>query len=149
MLFDTWGGLLTQEAYEKFSLNHMKKIISNIKKDYPDTPITLFTKGGGQWLNAQAQSGADCLGLDWTIEIKNAREIVQSYPIALQGNLDPAVLYGTDQEIHQQVSRILSQFGALPGHIFNLGHGISPDINPDKVKYLVDLVHSMSEHYHQ
>jgi len=148
MIFDTWGGLLTHHAYEHCSLIYMSQIIKNIKTQHPHMPITLFTKGGGLFLENLFNSGADCVGLDWTIEIKKAREINLNRT-ALQGNLDPCVLYGTEEEIHKEVSRILSQAGAHPGHIFNLGHGISPDIDPGKVKFLVDLVHSMSEHYHE
>ncbi len=147
MIFDTWGGLLTPIAYEHFSLFYMTQIIKNLKNKYPTIPITLFTKGGGLWLEPMVLSGANCLGLDWTIDIKQARLITQDR-VALQGNLDPSVLYGTEEEIHAQVSRILSQMGPHKGHIFNLGHGIHPDIDPGKVKFLVDLVHSMSIHYH-
>lgn len=148
MIFDTWGGLLTTHAYEHCSLFYMSKIIQNIKTQHPHMPITLFTKGGGLFLDNLFNSGADCVGLDWTIEIKKAREL-NSNRTALQGNLDPCVLYGTEDQIHQEVSRILSQAGTHPGHIFNLGHGISPDVDPGKVKFLVDLVHSMSGHYHE
>lgn len=147
MIFDTWGGLLTPHTYDHFDLLYMTQIIKTLKTKYPNTPFTLFTKGGGLWLNAMLGSGADCLGLDWTIDIKNARGVTQDQ-VALQGNLDPCVLYGTEEEIHTQVSKILSQYGPHKGHIFNLGHGIHPNIDPGKVKFLVDLVHSMSAHYH-
>jgi len=148
MIFDTWGGLLTPHAYQHFSLFYMTQIIKNIKFKYPEIPITLFTKGGGLFLENLSNSGADCLGLDWTMDLKTAREINLNRT-ALQGNLDPCVLSSSEDQIHQEVSRILSQAGSHPGHIFNLGHGITPDIDPGKVKFLVDLVHSMSAHYHE
>lgn len=146
MLFDSWGGILHTKGYEHFSLAYMKKIIANLREKY-DTPITLFTKGGGLWLDKIVDSGADCLGIDWQIQLKKAKEIAGKH-VSLQGNLDPCVLYASEKEIHHYVSRILSHYGADSGHIFNLGHGIYPDVEPEKVAYLVELVHEISAHYH-
>jgi uroporphyrinogen decarboxylase len=111
-------------------------------------PIIMFTKNGGQWLEKMADSGANCLGLDWTTSIKSARQRV-GHQVALQGNIDSAVLFGSEDMIHRVVSKTLAEFGNHSGHVFNLGHGIQQETDPGKVKYLVDLVHEMSAHYHR
>ncbi len=144
MIFDTWGGILTTENYQRFSLQPMSKIIANVKQQYPDIPIILFTKNGGLWLREMSDSGADALGLDWTINIGRARQWIGE-KVALQGNMDPAILYSTPERIRQEVAAILDSFGPGSGHIFNLGHGIHPDIPPDNVKVLVDAVHELSQ----
>lgn len=144
MIFDTWGGILTTESYQNFSLNPMSNIVANIKQTYPNIPCIIFTKNGGMWLPQMAQSGADALGVDWTISLMQARALVQN-KVALQGNMDPAILYATPDRIRQEVAAILQSYGAGPGHIFNLGHGIHPDIPPENVAVLVDTVHELSQ----
>jgi uroporphyrinogen decarboxylase len=143
MLFDTWGGILTPQTYLEFSLHYMQKIVTAIKASHPGLPIILFTKGGGGWLKAMANTGCDALGVDWTINIGAAREAVGSQ-VALQGNLDPGVLYAKPAVIEREVQRILNEYGHHPGHIFNLGHGIHPHINPEHVQCLVEAVHNLS-----
>ncbi len=137
MIFDTWGGVLSEQAYKDFSLSSMQAIIAQLNK----TPSIVFTKGGGLWLEDMAKIGCNALGLDWTINIGDARKRVGD-KVVLQGNLDPAVLYSDPETIRREVKKILNDFGNHPGHIFNLGHGIHPDINPDHVKVLVDAVHA-------
>jgi uroporphyrinogen decarboxylase len=144
-IFDTWGGVLSHAAYQEFSLAYMQKIVAglNTHSEGRQVPVILFTKGGGQWLSAMADTGCNCLGLDWTTNIGTARQLVGNR-VALQGNMDPSVLRGSDDSIRAEVGTILSAFGEGTGHVFNLGHGITPDINPDKVKVLVDEVHKKS-----
>lgn len=144
MVFDTWGGILTTKAYQTFSLQPMSAIVAQLKQKHPSVPCILFTKNGGLWLPEMAKSGADALGVDWTIDLSVARQLVQG-KVALQGNLDPAVLYATPDKIRSEVSAILQSYGKGPGHIFNLGHGIHPDISPENVAVLVDAVHEMSQ----
>jgi uroporphyrinogen decarboxylase len=143
MLFDSWGGLLSAADYEIFSLNYMRQIMAALRLKQKDKkiPIILFTKGGGVWIKDIANSGCDVLGLDWQVDIGLARATIQD-KIALQGNLDPYVLYASPAKIKQSVENILDAYGEGSGHIFNLGHGISPDVNPDHVKILVDTVHA-------
>ena len=148
MIFDTWGGLLTPENYQFFSLNYMGKIVNQLKNQYPDTPIILFTKGGGQWLEAMTNTGCDALGLDWTCELRIARQRV-GYRVALQGNLDPAVLLANDEVVCQQVQKVLASFGHGNGHVFNLGHGITPDVPPERVRVMIDAIREFSPAYHQ
>ncbi len=149
MIFDTWGGALTTEAYKEFSLYYMQQIVSQLirEQDGQRIPVIMFTKGGGQWLELQARTGCDAVGLDWTIEIGNARERVGDR-LALQGNMDPGVLYGSPEKIQEEVKRILASFGAHSGHVFNLGHGVHQHIDPENVKVLVDSVHEFSRPYH-
>lgn len=139
MIFDSWGGILTQAAYQEFSLAYMEQILENLKLRYPHIPQILFTKGGGAWLDLYRQSQATAIGLDWQTPIKQARAILGEHYV-LQGNLDPAILRAPDHVIETEVKRILQDCEAKPGHIFNLGHGITPDIDPAKVKFLVDCV---------
>lgn len=149
MLFDTWGGLLTPEHYQIFSLQYMKDIIHALKHQ-PETanlPIILFTKQGGGWLEIMANSGCDALGLDWTVSIHNARQRVGNQ-VALQGNFDPALLFGTPEKIRQSVKDLLAQYGSGSGHVANLGHGIEPSTPPENVAVLVDAVHEYSKIYH-
>lgn len=149
-IFDTWGGILTPSAYQEFSLAYMKKIVAGLttESEGRKVPCILFTKNGGQWLEEIANAGADGIGLDWTIEIADAKRRVGSIS-ALQGNMDPTMLYASPQAIRQEVEKILAGFGNGPGHVFNLGHGITPQVNPDHVSVFVDSVHELSAHYHK
>ena len=142
MLFDTWGGVLSTEAYQDFSLNYAQQIAANLETRVSElqVPTVLFSKGGGQWLELMAGAGFDGLGLDWQTDIARARERVGSR-VALQGNMDPMVLYASPEVITNEVRRVLNKFGGGCGHVFNLGHGVLPDINPDHVKAMVDAVH--------
>ena len=144
-IFDTWGGALSHAAYQEFSLAYMQKIVAGLIRhhDGRDVPVILFTKGGGLWLEAMADTGCHCLGLDWTMDIARARERVGD-KVALQGNMDPAVLRADPAVIEQQVAAILRGLGQGSGHIFNLGHGITPDIDPEHVKVFIDAVHKFS-----
>lgn len=144
MLFDTWGGILTPEAYQQFSLHYMQDILTSLPKS---TPTIMFTKNGGQWLETMVIAGSNALGLDWTTDIADAKRRVGNQ-VALQGNLDPAVLLATPKEIEQHVTDILQRVGTHNGHIFNLGHGITPDVPPENVAILVDAVHDISMQYH-
>jgi uroporphyrinogen decarboxylase len=142
MVFDTWGGVLTPQTYREFSLNYMQQIVSGLKREHDGQtiPVTLFTKGGAQWLEQIADTGCNALGLDWTIEIDEARSRVGDR-VALQGNLDPCVLYADPGTIRAKVQEIITRFGNHPGHVFNLGHGIHPAVNPDHLGVLIDAVH--------
>jgi len=150
MIFDTWGGVLSTQNYEEFSLNYMQQIIDGLKRTHEGVtiPVTVFTKGGAGWLEQTAAIGADCVGLDWTIDIDVARARIGD-KVALQGNMDPCVLYSTPERITSEVADILAKFGTGNGHIFNLGHGIHPTIEPENVKAYVDAVHQLSEPYHR
>ena len=148
-IFDTWGGVLSTGHYQAFSLNYMKKIVDGLIKEHDGRPVPsiLFTKNGGQWLELIAAAGSNAAGLDWTIEIGDARKRVGD-KIALQGNMDPSVLYASPEAIRAEVTRILESFGAGEGHVFNLGHGIALDADPDHAKVFVDAVHELSAKYH-
>ncbi|HEX7043235.1 MAG TPA: uroporphyrinogen decarboxylase [Burkholderiales bacterium] len=149
MLFDTWGGALSARDYRTFSLAYMKQVIAALRRnDGERVPVILFTKNGGQWLEAMAESGADALGLDWTTDIGDARRRVGDR-VALQGNLDPAALYAPPERIRTEVAYVLERFGHGSGHVFNLGHGITPDVDPEHVATLVDAVHTLSPAYHR
>lgn len=150
MIFDSWGGVLSTRDYQLFSLEHMQRIIAALKQRMGDRdiPIILFTKGGGQWLPLIASSGCDAAGIDWTLDLKQARALSQD-KIALQGNMDPSVLYGSPERIKEEVERILASYGTGAGHVFNLGHGIAQDVSPDNVAVLVDTVHELSKIYHK
>lgn len=150
MIFDTWGGVLTPRDYKEFSLRYMEKIVSNLTREHEGrrVPVTLFTKNGGQWLESIANTGCDAIGLDWTLDISEARKRVGNR-VALQGNMDPAVLYASGARIKDEVATILKSFGTGNGMVFNLGHGIHQRINPDHVTVLVDAVHELSLPYHQ
>ncbi len=140
MIFDTWGGLLTPEDYQHFSLQPMEQIISGLHLN-GKIPTIIFTKNGGQHLEAMAASGANALGIDWMTSFKAAKARVGD-KVALQGNLDPAALYGTPESISHAAHAILNVYGHEPGHVFNLGHGIYPDIDPERVAFLVETVHN-------
>ncbi|MGI9317218.1 MAG: uroporphyrinogen decarboxylase [bacterium] len=145
MVFDTWGGVLSSPAYDEFSLTYMKNIVTALKSDpeLQEVPITLFTKGGGNWLEKIADTGCDCVGLDWTVSIAEAYRRIGDR-VALQGNMDPTVLYASKDKVSTEVSRILREVDGRPGHVFNLGHGIHPTIDPEKVAALVETVHKES-----
>lgn len=144
MMFDTWGGVLSSEDYRYFSLLYMQKVVQKLKiSDNSQVPIVLFTKNGGQWLEAMAASGCDALGIDWTTDMAQAKARV-SDRVALQGNLDPAVLYASNDFIAQQVRKLLTVFGNDPGLVINLGHGVPQDVNPDHVLALINSVHEHS-----
>ncbi|PWC09941.1 uroporphyrinogen decarboxylase [Brenneria corticis] len=150
MVFDTWGGVLSGRDYRQFSLHYMHKIVDGLRRenDGRRVPVTLFTKGGGQWLEAMAETGCDALGLDWTIDIADARRRVGE-KVALQGNMDPSMLYAPPARIEQEVASILAGFGQGNGHVFNLGHGIHQDVPPEHAGAFVAAVHRLSRAYHQ
>ena len=149
MIFDTWGGHLTSQTYELFSLNYMKQIVASLNRvvDGEKIPVIVFSKGAGMWIDAIADSGADAMGVDWTQDIGQVRRAVGD-KVALQGNLDPAVLYAKPEVIKSEVKRVLADYGHGSGHVFNLGHGIHPGIDPEHVAVLVDTVHEESQQYH-
>ena len=149
MLFDTWGGVLSTPAYREFSLDYMARIVDGLVRNHEGrrVPITLFTKNGGQWLEAIADTGCDAIGLDWTVDLAAARARVGDR-VALQGNMDPAMLYAPPARIEQEVARILAEFGHGNGHVFNLGHGIAQDVDPLQPGYFIDAVHHYSRMYH-
>lgn len=149
-IFDTWGGALSTPAYREFSLRYMEQIVAGLIREHDGrrVPVILFTKNGGQWLEDMAAVGADALGLDWSTEMSNARARVGNR-VALQGNLDPNVLFANPAAIRAEVARVLDSYGNGPGHIFNLGHGISQFTNPDHVTAFVESLHELSPAYHR
>jgi len=149
MTFDTWGGALAPRDYRRFSLEPMHQIVSELSRrpDAADIPVILFTKGGGAWLEWMADTGCAALGLDWTQDIADARRRVGNR-VALQGNLDPSVLFATPPRIREEAARVLEGFGEGEGHVFNLGHGINQHVPPDHVAALVDAVHELSHPMH-
>ncbi|MBA0207196.1 uroporphyrinogen decarboxylase [Pectobacterium aroidearum] len=149
MVFDTWGGALSGRDYKEFSLRYMHKIVDGLQRENEGrrVPVTLFTKGGGQWLEAMAETGCDALGLDWTSDIADARRRVGDR-VALQGNMDPSMLYADPARIEQEVASILAGFGQGNGHVFNLGHGIHQDVPPEHAGVFVEAVHRLSRPYH-
>ncbi|HLA75447.1 MAG TPA: uroporphyrinogen decarboxylase [Gammaproteobacteria bacterium] len=150
MIFDTWGGVLTPRDYKEFSLHYMQQIVSNLTREYEGQriPVILFTKNGGQWLEAMAATGCDALGIDWTTDLSDARARVGKR-VALQGNMDPSVLYASPSRIRAEVETILASFGAGSGHVFNLGHGIHQHVNPEHAAAFVNAVHELSAPYHR
>jgi len=149
-IFDTWGGVLSGPMYQEFSLKYMKQIVDGLMREHEGrrVPVILFTKNGGQWLEVMAEAGADALGLDWTTNIDDARRRVGDR-IALQGNMDPSVLYAPADRIRAEVADILQRFGSGNGHVFNLGHGIHQFVDPESAKVFVDAVHELSDQYHR
>ena len=149
MIFDTWGGALQADDYRRFSLASMQKIVDGLQrdKDGDRIPVILFTKGAGPLLADMAGTGCDALGVDWTTDLEAARTMTGD-EVALQGNLNPAVLRESPEIIEQGVAEVLASYGNGPGHVFNLGHGITPDIDPDHLGSLVDAVHRLSPQYH-
>jgi len=148
-IFDTWGAALEGDDFRRFSMASMQKIIDGLirEKDGQKIPVILFTKGAGPLLTDLAETGCDALGVDWTTDLATAREYVGD-KVALQGNLDPATLRESPEVIRQGVADTLASYGKGPGHVFNLGHGITPDIDPDHLGVLVDAVHGLSPDYH-
>ena len=151
MIFDTWGGVLSHQSYREFSLHYMQLILSQLKRGKKSNnitsyvPVTLFTKGGGLWLDTICKSGSDAIGVDWTVDLNL---IAQKGNIAIQGNLDPSILYANKETIESQVESVLTDFGHYNGHIFNLGHGIHQDTPIEHVQYLVNAVHQQSKRFH-
>ncbi|HGO7772180.1 TPA: uroporphyrinogen decarboxylase [Neisseria meningitidis] len=148
-IFDTWGGVLSDEAFKEFSLKYIRQIVAGLKRESEGrrVPVIVFAKGGGLWLESMAEIGADALGLDWTCNIGEARRRVGKQ-VALQGNFDPFALFGTPESIRTEVARILADYGQGSGHVFNLGHGINQHVDPEHAKILVDTVHELSRQYH-
>ncbi len=150
MLFDTWGGALSPRDYKEFSLQYMERIVHGLTREHEGrrVPVILFTKNGGQWLEAMAASGCDALGIDWTTDLGDARARVGSR-VALQGNMDPSILYASANRIRSEVAAVLASYGNGSGHVFNLGHGIHQHADPERVAAAVDAVHELSRPYHQ
>jgi uroporphyrinogen decarboxylase len=150
MIFDTWGGLLGTRDYENFSLQYMRRIVDGLERQAEgrQVPVVLFTKGGGAWLERIAESGCEAIGIDWTVDIADARRRVGD-KVAIQGNLDPCTLYASPERIREEAGGVLASYGAGPGHVFNLGHGIQPFVDPAHLAVLVDAVHELSAHYHR
>jgi uroporphyrinogen decarboxylase len=150
MIFDTWGGALRTPEYLEFSLAYMERIAAGLlrERDGRRVPLILFTKGGGAWLARMAASGADALGIDWTTDLSDARQAVGGR-VALQGNLDPAALFESPEAIRGHVARVLESYGRGPGHVFNLGHGVQPGVDPDHVAAMVAAVQELSPAYHR
>ena len=146
MIFDTWGAVLAPEEYRAFSLAYLARIVRALKAE-ADTPIVLFGRGAGPWLHELAATGCDALGIDWTVDIGRARQEVGDR-VALQGNLDPCVLYTSPATIRDRVKRLLHAYGPGPGHIFNLGHGVQPGMDPARISTLVDAVHELGPSFH-
>ncbi len=149
MIFDSWGGALSHAAYREFSLQYMQKIVAGLTKEREGrrVPNIIFTKGGGLWLEAQATIGTDALGLDWTVDIGEARKRVGN-KVALQGNLDPAILLSTPEAIEKEVGNILASYGNGSGHVFNLGHGITQFTPPENAGAMIEAAHRLSRLYH-
>jgi uroporphyrinogen decarboxylase len=150
MLFDTWGGALSPRDYKEFSLQYMERIVRGLTREHEGrrVPVILFTKNGGQWLEAMAASGCDALGIDWTTDLGDARARV-GQRVALQGNMDPSILYASADRIRNEVAAILANYGKGSGHVFNLGHGIHQHADPERVAVVVAAVHELSRPYHQ
>lgn len=150
-IFDTWGGMLADGAFQEFSLAYTQKVVKQLirRNDGEAVPCIVFTKGGGEWLSDIAAIGADAIGLDWTTNLSRARKVVGD-KVALQGNLDPFVLFGTEEKIREEVRRVLDAYGFVGagGHVFNLGHGINQFTPVENVQIVVDEVHNYSRQYH-
>ena len=150
MVFDTWGGALTPRDYREFSLRYMQQIVDGLTREAEGrrVPIILFTKNGGQWLEAMVETGCDALGIDWTTDMGDARTRVGDR-VALQGNMDPCMLYASPERIRQEVAVILESYGKGTGMVCNLGHGIHPDVDPEHAAVFVEAVHELSAPYHE
>jgi uroporphyrinogen decarboxylase len=149
MIFDTWGGVLTPAQYREFSLDYMTQILEGLTREADGrvVPRILFTKGGGAWLGEMAKTNCDALGVDWTTDLADARRTVQDRK-ALQGNLDPSSLYAPPERIRELVGGVLASYGKGTGHVFNLGHGIHPDVPPENAGAMIAAVHELSPQYH-
>jgi uroporphyrinogen decarboxylase len=145
MLFDTWGGVLTPSQYEEFSLRPMEQVIDALtrKSEARRVPSIVFTKGAGAWLAKIAAIGCDAVGVDWTTDLQDARAAVDGR-VAVQGNLDPSALFATPETLRAEALRVLRSYGTGPGHVFNLGHGITPDVDPGRVELLVETVQNFT-----
>ncbi|MBL3601422.1 MAG: uroporphyrinogen decarboxylase [gamma proteobacterium endosymbiont of Lamellibrachia anaximandri] len=150
MIFDTWGGALTPQHYDAFSLKYMEQIVQGLTRESEGrkVPVILFTKGGGLWLEQMAATGCDALGVDWTLSMADARRRVGD-KVALQGNMDPCTLYASPERIREEVGKVLASYGKGSGHVFNLGHGIHPEIDPEHAGAFIEAVHELSKPYHQ
>lgn len=153
MIFDSWGGVMADTLFQEFSLQYTKKVVDGLirNNDGRRVPVVVFTKGGGQWLEDIIHCGADALGVDWTVNMSKARQRLQD-KVALQGNMDPMVMFGGEEAVRREVRRVIDDFGPVTngsGHVFNFGHGISQFTPPEMVKVLVDEVHSYSAQMHQ
>ena len=150
MIFDTWGGALSAAAYKTYSLAYINQVVAQLTREHDGrrVPVIVFTKGGGLWLEDIAACGCDAVGVDWTIELSEARRRVGS-KVALQGNLDPTILFANPETIRAETGKVLASYGAGPGHVFNLGHGISQFTPPEHAAALVAAVHELSPAYHQ
>ncbi len=148
-IFDTWGGALSHAAYLEFSLPYMRRIVAGLVRENEGraVPVIVFTKNGGPWLEQIAGSGADAVGLDWTVDIGAVRQRI-GHQVALQGNMDPLMLFAKPERIRAEVAAILASFGQGNGHVFNLGHGITPEVNPEHARIFIDAVHELSAPYH-
>ncbi len=149
MLFDTWGGALSHAAFHEFSLPYLRAVLKQLRRSYDGqiVPRIVFTKGGGLWLEGLADTGADCVGVDWTVDLSAARGRVGNR-VALQGNLDPGALFAPPEVVRSEAASVLAAYGVGDGHVFNLGHGVSPLTPPESVAVLVDAVHELSRPYH-
>jgi uroporphyrinogen decarboxylase len=148
MIFDSWGGVLADGAFQTFSLAYTRRVLAQLKREHDgqQIPRIVFTKGGGLWLDEIAACDTDAVGLDWTVNLDQARQRV-GHKVALQGNLDPNVLFASPEQITREAQAVLDSFGPHPGHIFNLGHGISQFTPPEAVSVLVDAVHQHSRRW--
>jgi uroporphyrinogen decarboxylase len=149
MIFDSWGGVLSHAAYREFSLQYMERILSVLirERDGRKVPCIIYTKGGGMWMESIAKTGCDAVGLDWTVDIGEARQHIGD-KVALQGNLDPVVLLSSPEVIEFEVANVLASYGKGSGHVFNLGHGITQFTPPENAAVMIDAVHELSRPYH-
>ena len=148
-IFDTWGGILSDAAFKRYDLPYLQQVVSGLNRraENSQVPVVIFTKGGGLWLEQLAQSGADALGTDWTVNLQQARQRVGTQ-VALQGNLDPLALFGSQDCLELEIERLLAEYGHGSGHVFNLGHGINQYTDPEQVAFMVEAVHRISVRYH-
>lgn len=148
-IFDTWGGILSDTAFKRYDLPYLQQVVSGLNRraENRQVPVVIFTKGGGLWLEQLAQSGADALGMDWTVNLQQARQRVGTQ-VALQGNLDPLALFGSQDCLELEIERLLAEYGHGSGHVFNLGHGINQYTDPEQVAFMVEAVHRISVRYH-
>jgi uroporphyrinogen decarboxylase len=143
-VFDSWGGVLSPEIYENFSLKYLQQIVEGVKAKNPETPVILFSKGVQKNLSLMADTGANCLGVDWTTDLSYARELTKG-KVALQGNMDPSVLFANKEAIRAEVKKVLNSYGTGSGHIFNLGHGMQPEMKPENLGIMIDAVREFSQ----
>lgn len=148
-IFDTWGGILSDAAFKRYDLPYLQQVVSGLNRraENRQVPVVIFNKGGGLWLEQLAQLGADALGTDWTVNLQQARQRVGTQ-VALQGNLDPLALFGSQDCLELEIERLLAEYGHGSGHVFNLGHGINQYTDPEQVAFMVKAVHRISVRYH-